>query len=309
MNWSSWWSSIFPASAIAQASLDWPATAETPEGELAQGRAVFDPAMSHFVKGYRASEPVFSDAVQASDFRKARLGLLTEMLALLGGSRFRDQLVLRGSAAMPMWVGFHARDPHDLDFVVVPADVSIDGDVGKELFIGLAALVAEATFTHAKMIAARPTVSDIWTYDRVPGRRLVFHWQVGDLPWGALQLDFVFNEPLPMPPRRIEQLGLLTAAPELSLAWKLLWLHTDAHLCAKDLYDAVVLAENYSVGRSIVEDVFALAGEPMPTTFSGIMTSHLEWVGVDCPPDAESVGTEWRRRLFVALPWLASHSS
>ncbi|MCX5209414.1 nucleotidyl transferase AbiEii/AbiGii toxin family protein [Kitasatospora sp. NBC_00240] len=99
-----------------------------------------------------------------------------------------------------------------------------------------------------------------WAYATVdgglPGVRLRIPWQAPGLPPGELQLDFAQDERFPEPP-------VLTAVPRgdggapavvrtasraLSLAWKLRWLHTDATVDgrpqAKDLYDAVLLAED-----------------------------------------------------------------
>src|SRR6185503_14258157 len=91
---------------------------------------------------------------------------------------------------------------------------------------------------------------DIWTYDRVPGRRLLLPWKADDLS-GWVQLDFVFHEHLPVAPEpaAVPAAGrpsalLLAATPELSLAWKIMWLVTDAHPQGKDLYDAVLPAEH-----------------------------------------------------------------
>ena len=41
---------------------------------------------------------------------------------------------------------------------------------------------------------------------------------------------------------------MLAAPAPLALAWKLLWLATDTYPQGKDLYDAVLLAENTTVG-------------------------------------------------------------
>ncbi|MEY2232507.1 MULTISPECIES: hypothetical protein [Streptomyces] len=59
-------------------------------------------------------------------------------------------------------------------------------------------------------------------------------------PDGHVQLDFVFDERLPVPP---EPAGpacgavVLAATPALSPAWKVLWLISDRHPQGKDLYD------------------------------------------------------------------------
>ncbi|GAA4983684.1 hypothetical protein HD597_000225 [Nonomuraea thailandensis] len=70
-----------------------------------------------------------------------------------------------------------------------------------------------------------------------------------------MQLDFVFNEPLPVPPVTAlipragggEPTAVQAATPELSLAWKSLWLASDLWAQGKDLYDAVLLAERVTL--------------------------------------------------------------
>ena len=91
----------------------------------------------------------------------------------------------------------------------------------------------------------------IWTYERADGVRLTFGWSVPGLPPGKTQCDFVFGEPLWDPPQWHAFPGvsgadyrLRIASPELSLAWKFIWLLTDWYPQAKDLYDAVLLAEH-----------------------------------------------------------------
>ncbi|WP_433756368.1 nucleotidyl transferase AbiEii/AbiGii toxin family protein [Nocardia sp. CA-135398] len=91
-------------------------------------------------------------------------------------------------------------------------------------------------------------------YD-TPGVRIRVPWHAPGLKSRAIQLDFATEDILPDervwtaiprgdsgPPTPV-----ITASRELSLAWKLLWLHTDSteQNCAagKDLYDAVLLAE------------------------------------------------------------------
>lgn len=88
------------------------------------------------------------------------------------------------------------------------------------------------------------------------GTRLIVPWDSEDYGSGQLHLDFAVDHTLPDPPvwTAIPRADgrpptpVPTASRELSLAWKLLWLHTDAtesgHANGKDLYDAVLLAES-----------------------------------------------------------------
>ena len=95
-----------------------------------------------------------------------------------------------------------------------------------------------------------------WNYAQDDtGMRLIIPWKAKGAGSGTVQVDFSCNEWLPEPsvftaiPRAdgAQPTIVRTASRELSLAWKLLWLHADCaadgRAQAKDLYDAVLLAE------------------------------------------------------------------
>jgi hypothetical protein len=99
-----------------------------------------------------------------------------------------------------------------------------------------------------------------WMYSSydMPGVRVTIPWEVTTLSvpqlGGEVSLDFALDEKVPQRPvwARIPRLAgghsvLRAASPELSLAWKLLWLLRDTEESGesrgKDLYDAVLLAE------------------------------------------------------------------
>ncbi|MFD0974326.1 nucleotidyl transferase AbiEii/AbiGii toxin family protein [Plantactinospora endophytica] len=65
--------------------------------------------------------------VGVCDERAARRAVLDHVLALVGAAACGDSLVLRGSMTMRSWVGDQAREPGDLDWVVLPgAPVPLD---------------------------------------------------------------------------------------------------------------------------------------------------------------------------------------
>ncbi|MFI1382248.1 nucleotidyl transferase AbiEii/AbiGii toxin family protein [Embleya sp. NPDC020886] len=87
------------------------------------------------------------------------------------------------------------------------------------------------------------------------GVRLIVPWRAHGLPEGTIRVDYAFDEPMPEPARwmAIPRTGggppvvVPAASRALSLAWKLRWLRRDAArggVFAKDLYDAVLLAES-----------------------------------------------------------------
>ena len=150
--------------------------------------------------------------------------------------------------------------------------------------------------------------SDIWTYERVPGRRLLLPWTADGLPGGTVQLDFVFNERLPVPPEPFEVAPgalLHVATHELSLAWKLKWLVTDMHPQGKDLYDATLLAESaplrYEVLRAVFVDGEAhYAEEPVgPDTFAGPVSEWRHFT--EEYPALAGPEADYARRLSAAL--------
>lgn len=156
------------------------------------------------------------------------------------------------------------------------------------LLTDIAARVAAATEAPDSAIrvrAADAVEDDIWTYDRVPGRRLVLPWTStrAEIPGGTVQLDFVFDDIPPQAPRwtEIPRLGttgpattLLAATPDLALVWKLLWIVTDAYPQGKDLYDATLLAEHHT------PDVDLLRAVVPNLSLSGLLFeygTYTEW--------------------------------
>ncbi|WP_086786667.1 nucleotidyl transferase AbiEii/AbiGii toxin family protein [Streptomyces caniscabiei] len=182
---------------------------------------------------------------------------------------------------------------------------------------------------------ARP--DGIWTYVEyeTPGVRLTIPWAAEGLPPGEARLDFARDEPLPELPvwtaiPRADGSGrtvVRTPGPALSLAWKLLWLHTDCasegHVRAKDLYDAVLLAEAEVTRLSprLLHKVFrrapdvgtpapdagtpALVGTPAPADALRVDTLVLdaeEWaVFRTAHPRVRGTAEEWVERLGRAL--------
>ncbi|WUO94219.1 nucleotidyl transferase AbiEii/AbiGii toxin family protein [Streptomyces sp. NBC_00273] len=241
-----------------------PRTLRPVVGDDVRQRAVFDPSLRHNFQGYRAGDPVFDAPERTVAWVRARRAAMDAVLLAVSESEWAGSLVLRGSVLLADWFGDRAREPGDLDFVVVPETWRMeDGRTGRMLD-GIAA----AADGRAGIKASGAVSEDIWTYDRVPGRRMVLPWSVPGLPDGQVQLDFVFNEPLPVPPEPAELACgavVLAATPALSLAWKVLWLISDRHPQGKDLYDAVLLAERHRLPNALLQEVFRQAGEaPQP---------------------------------------------
>ncbi|MEV2274529.1 nucleotidyl transferase AbiEii/AbiGii toxin family protein [Nocardiopsis sp. NPDC049922] len=276
---------------------------------------VFDPALKQFRHAYRPSEPAFDDPELAERWWSAQQHALARALEAIARTPWRDHLVLRGSMLMPVWVGDAARRPRDLDFVVVPADMEPIGEDASRMLDDIVAALGDAV-PNPPGFRFHPDDArseGIWTYERAEGRRLVVPWSCEELPRGTVQMDVVFHEPLPEPPVRV-RFGsdeVLAASPELSLAWKVLWLYTDMHPQGKDLYDAVLLAENTSLSRELLMAVLGpgLAEEGLVDP-EEVTERHLreemylvdEWKHFqrDCPW-VEGAAEPWLTRFETAM--------
>jgi hypothetical protein len=324
-----------PRTPLSEAELDrlgLPRTFRRIEDAAARQRFVFDPALKHRSHAYRTSDPEFADRQARAAWRRARRTAMDLVLAAIAGSPWRDHLVLRGSVLLAQWFGAAAREPKDLDFVVVPRDWRIEEDRTGELLRDIARSAERTAATAAAEAGpdspggpdspaadpARPAVrfdardavsEDIWTYDRVPGRRLVLPWTCQGTPGGIVQLDVVFNELLPVEPVTTTVAGvrLLGATPELSLAWKLVWLAQDMHPQGKDLYDAVLLAEHCTLDYATLGAVFIAAdpyyaGTPVTPDVTADMSPDDEWRHFVAEyPHLAGDPDEWLRRLRWAL--------
>lgn len=274
-------------------------------GDGVTQRAAFDPALKQFDNAYRHGEPSFADAATGERWRQARRDAMHHLLRVVADSPWSDSLVLRGSVTMRAWVGDAAREPGDIDFVVLPASRSIRHHESVAMLDGIVDAVRSAP--GAGLLADDVRAEDIWTYERADGRRLVFPFAVDGLPRGTVQLDFVFSEVLPILPVLLEisDRTMLAATPELSLAWKLMWLATDSYPQGKDLYDAVLLAERTAVpDRALVVDLLRpeLEGEAADFAAESVLAWVVDWANFrDEYPDIEGDGQKWTRRLAVAL--------
>ncbi|MER5640416.1 nucleotidyl transferase AbiEii/AbiGii toxin family protein [Kitasatospora sp. NPDC002227] len=240
-----------------------PPTYRPVDDPRAEQAKIFDPALKQYANAFRPADPSFADPDLSAAWYAARRRAMDLVLAAIAGSPWREALVLRGSVVLRAWYGEAAREPGDLDFVVVPREWGVTEPRTGAMLDGIAAAAEARSGDGIGFTAARAVTGEIWTYERVPGRRLVLPWAAEGLPGGAAQLDFVFNEPLPVPaePVLVAPGARLNAATrELSLAWKLLWLVTDSYPQGKDLYDAVLLAESAPLRYGVLRDAF-LPGE------------------------------------------------
>jgi hypothetical protein len=304
--------------------------------------------------------------------QSARRAALDHVLRLIAEAPWSGGLVLRGSMTLPAWVGAAAREPGDLDFVVLEpgegsavdrlapfpyidqvADVqqwpeAAHAAAGAELWDpegnfgtygtrprlppeGLHWMDADDFGCESpavrlyEAVAADPhagggVVLDVdgiredgtWTYrvHETPGVRLTLPYRTADGRAGGIQLDFASDETLPQAPVWTAvprgdggpPTVAVTASPELSLAWKLLWLCSDGVARAKDLYDAVLLAEapRTRLGARLLRTVLGEhAGRFRPEVLESLPVDPDDLRAVR--PSPRGGPDHWRGRLVSAL--------
>ena len=261
------------------------------------GEERFDPSLKHYARAFREDDPVFEDDDQRDRWQQAQAAALEHVLRAVAGSPWSERLVLRGSATMPLWFWAAARVPHDLDWVVADPGIASGSDEARRMLDSIVALVTyEAMPDQPRFDPAQVASDAIWTYERADGVRLTFGWSVPGLPPGKTQCDFVFGEPLWDPPQWHafpSETGtgyrLRIASPELSLAWKFIWLQTDMYPQAKDLYDAVLLVEHCThLPEAVRQGVIATLGD--------------EWGGIRDPRDTEPWWA-WTWQRLETIDW------
>lgn len=279
---------------------------------------VFEPALLHFPNAFRAADPRFADERLVRRWLAARREALDLVLAAVSGGEYAEELMLRGSALMSCWYP-GAREPGDLDFVVLARDREVSDPRTDALFADVARTAEQlgtALPASGVRIDASGAVSDdIWTYERVPGRRLMLPWAAEGIPGGWVQVDFVFGEDVRIAPERARValfpghagVPLRVASKQLSLAWKLVWLLTDMHPQGKDLYDAVLLAEDTPLDYAVLREELVAADEhhgsrPISLADLSELDPGLGWDHFQGEyPSVEGPAEDWLLRLGVAL--------
>ncbi|HSI13524.1 MAG TPA: nucleotidyl transferase AbiEii/AbiGii toxin family protein [Chthoniobacter sp.] len=275
---------------------------------------IFDPATQHFARAFRRGDPPLPTE-EMQRWQEARREATWHLLDIVSGTEWADKLVLRGSLALKASLGAVAREPGDIDWVVQPAGLRMDQPEARRMMDGIVkAVTATPNSRTVKIDVSAIARNDIWTYERAPGHRIAFPWSWGALPPALVQMDFVFEQKLHVPPSTIRlsfadlpEVSVLAAGDEESLAWKLLWLHSDIHPQGKDLYDAVLLAERTTLRSSLLKTVLQDADNWNPKWISewfpfDASDGPVDWDNFqkECPW-VEGTGEEWVARLQKAI--------
>ncbi|NOU26957.1 MAG: nucleotidyl transferase AbiEii/AbiGii toxin family protein [Polyangiaceae bacterium] len=238
-------------------------------------RNEFDPALKHYPHAY----------VQVRE-TAAKGAALDATLRGMAHARSRADVVVRGSVTLARWFGERARPPHDIDLVVRDASLAPDAPGAVALIDDLRAAACEGLVRGGfRPLDADVSLDGIWTYERAEGRRLSIPFlprSGAHAALDAVQIDLVFRAPL-HDATTFERSGddpshgLHFASRAESLAWKLLWLLTDIWPQAKDLYDAVLLAEDTEVPAHLLDAVGAESDGSWPNTLRSLRLADDSW--------------------------------
>ncbi len=329
-----WLKALFAPSSpnVTEEAIDWPPGFQmTPDGKprtLAAEQEnkhltrplVFEPALRQY-SAFRAGEPVFASDTAARRWYQLRSRVLQHILMQISQSPASEHLVLRGSLAMSIWFGQNARRPGDIDWVVIPQDWHFVSNEAIDLIETIEKCVQgnHVEGAPAFTIPDREFVSDdIWMYEKAPGKRLIIPWECEDPTLnGTVQMDLVFEEILPSEPELINiappdqpAVQMLAASVKQSLAWKLVWLTNDHYAQGKDLYDAVLLAENSTLDAELLRDTFEVSDQwttarPNPICHFDadmILDWYVEWDDFKKEyPHIPGTEEQWKHRLILGL--------
>ncbi|WP_167476073.1 nucleotidyl transferase AbiEii/AbiGii toxin family protein [Nocardia arthritidis] len=213
--------------------------------------------------------PGFAEPTDVEAAWFARRSAIEHVLAAVAESPWSEYLVLRGSAVLRAWFGELAREPGDLDFVLTVHQHRLHEDP-REIIDDIrwhAVNISRRSGSPVRIGLRSVETEWLWSYYNGSGIRLVLPWH-GFGQVGTVRLDFAFDEVLPDPPVSTEfplsgaggrSVTLRTTSRRLSLAWKVLWLlaERDSGPRAKDLYDAVLLAEHCHLPPALLDEVLA----------------------------------------------------
>lgn len=104
---------------------------------------VFEPALRHCNRAFRAGDPVFSDDSTQRVWQLARRSAIDHVLQIVERSQWNQHLVLRGSILLQAWFGDEAREPGDIDWIYRPQSEAMDSPRATQMFQELRAEVGQ----------------------------------------------------------------------------------------------------------------------------------------------------------------------
>ncbi|WP_327007597.1 nucleotidyl transferase AbiEii/AbiGii toxin family protein [Dactylosporangium sp. NBC_01737] len=273
-------------------------------GWLTDGTAMQMPPARQdpWVKGVQRNDkgevPVFADAAQAARWHEARRQAMYALLHQIATSRWSDRLVLCGSIALRAQLGDATREPADIDLVALLHTLKPWAGDAQALQDGLAQLGPDPSRVDAWLQ---------WGYGNAPGMRLRYPVTVDDAPDAAVMVDVILGDELPVAPELLDVAPgvlMLATPPALALASKLCWLESDANPQAKDLYDAVLLAEHTTVEPAIVRELLRREIGDDADAFGPYAVERwtVDWNDLRlAQPHIAGDLDAWKQRLITAL--------
>ncbi len=233
----------------------------------------------------------FTDPEDGADWFAARREAIDHILAAVAWSPWSPRLVLRGDVLMRAWFDECVPEPDSVEFFVRLELWQRDEPRVREMLDDLLAdTVARSRQPGSTVVIDRPlcehdTIGESG-YVRGPFRaQLILSWR-GHGHVGTVDLDFVYEEPLPdrpvptpIPRASIpgRPLVLLAASQRQSLAWKIAQLVAESGRISVSPYEEVseeALEEGYPpaqdyhrpgpLGRALYEAVLLAERSPLP---------------------------------------------
>jgi hypothetical protein len=147
------------------------------------GPAIFDPALRNYSAGYREGDPTFASDADRRRWWAARTALLEHAMRVVAESRWREHVMLRGSALLKLFLGDEARSPGDIDWVVLAPGWTSTCDETEAMLSDIAQRFTEQGRVGEVTVDPEQVARDpIWTYERADGMRLTFIGTITGLP-------------------------------------------------------------------------------------------------------------------------------
>ena len=243
------------------------------------------------------------------ELRLRQQELTHHLMNVISQSFWFDHLVLTGSHMMRFWFGEKARRPGDVDWLVRPQKLRGHHSNVVEMMEAMIAVARKAPdINGTRVVASGIEIRNISIYGQETGKRVLFPWCSDTGMHDIVQMDFCFGtelnhgiRPILFPLATGGALPLLAVTRQELLLWKLYWLHQDdlsRQSRGKDLYDAVLLAEETDLPFSLLEKAVPelAADSDMPLQWD------VEWDEfLGQYPQVRGEAFDYQRRLWAAL--------